>query len=142
MIQEGVNKFKVAMFKKGLPNTPTKVQKVGRTWEAFGAIEGDLAKKVDTGVKGSYCMLYKSNKGYFKKHFHENKEAGIVLKGRIKINTPFESYIVEESCAFEIPPFMWHDAQILEDDTEIFIQYHPPFENDEWVGNFEPKKAS
>lgn len=135
LLEKTVDKARVALFKRGADNAPTYIKQIGYEWESFGAIEGDKAKRIECETNSIYTILYFAPKGSkFPPHFHMNKESGIVMSGKAKIETPTECFIKAASETYEIDPEIWHKFTFLAD-TTLMIQFYPPFLNDEWIGN-------
>lgn len=131
-LSDVIQKAKVALFKKWNDDEPTYVKEIGYEWAPFGAVEGDMARRVETD-SNDYCILYKTPIGKFKPHFHINKESGVVINGKMILETPNSKKILPASSSYEILAKEWHSCEFLEE-TTLFLHFHPPFNNGSWIG--------
>jgi quercetin dioxygenase-like cupin family protein len=137
LLEKTVEKAKIAFFKKGAANEPSYIKKVSSEWESFGIVKGDKAKRINCENNSIYTILYFAPKGSeFPPHFHENKETGIVLEGKVVIETPNDKFYRVTSQSYEIIPEQWHKFKFLTD-TTLMLLFYPPFLNDDWIGTLE-----
>lgn len=128
---KAIRKLKEMKFSFGYTDEPTYIQKVGKTWAAFGAIEGDEAKMVSLH-KDAFLVAYRTPRGGFKKHYHNVMESGIMVKGSMIVYTPEETYKVHEGESYTIAARTWHSVDFLEEENVALVQFHPMFESGDW----------
>lgn len=136
LYKKAVDRFNEAVFSYGAVKEPTLVGRIASEWQPFGVIKGDRAKMVDL-FNDVFLVVLETPKGVFPKHYHIVNESGIMLKGSMRVNTPSESYIVNEGESYTIPANVWHEVEFLEDTNAAIAQFHPIFESGEWEANLE-----
>lgn len=133
---KAVYRLKELAFSFGYDREPVKVKNISTKWNHFGVLDGDLARKVDTGLKDDYCILYSTEgPGEFPPHKHTVFESGIVLSGKITYETPDEKRELKEGDTYEIPAGCWHSFKFMEA-SALFIKFHPVFESGQWGATF------
>lgn len=129
ILNRAIQKLHTSIFTVGADKSPSIVKDVGYDWEPFGAIPGDKAKRIDCENKEIYALLYFAPEGSrFPKHFHTNRETGLILQGNIRLKTPSKSLIIKETETYILEAEEWHSVEFLSD-TLLIIQFHPPFRN-------------
>lgn len=130
---KAVGVYRESVFRFGKVKKPSLIKKIGYQWSPFGAIEGDSAKRVDTGDDSIYLILYKTPKGKFDRHFHLVRESATVLKGSIKLITAEKEEILHESDTYICEIDAAHEVHFISEGEHLLsIQFHPPFESGDW----------
>jgi quercetin dioxygenase-like cupin family protein len=78
----------------------------------------EIAKIIENLENEGYknIFIYSDKKGtYYNWHKHPFQEVRIMLKGKMKINTKDNSYLLEKGDRLDVPPREEHEAYILED---------------------------
>lgn len=126
--------FDEAMFKRGAQKVNSFSKVIGYEWEHFGAIEGDRAKRVETGDPLVYLILYECPPGEFPKHIHPEAESGIVLMGSCEITTSQGKWIAKESDVYFIEAQKAHKFKFLSKRNMLVITFSPAPK--EWSAQF------
>ena len=110
----------------GIDKTVTKIFPVSGQPEPFGAIYGNIIKRIDTKIITEidpyFCLEYFSPKGMFKPHYHNSMEMGTLLEGKARYRTELDlgKWIhLDASSArnnqWSIDSMIWHEFEFTSD---------------------------
>jgi quercetin dioxygenase-like cupin family protein len=90
--------------------------------------------RVIPGERMTMAFFYLEPGAKIPEHAHPHEQMGTVLKGSIELVVGEEKRVVEQGCAYRIPPNVLHSGGCGESPSEVLEVFSPPREDLQKMG--------